>query len=277
MVLGGKQGAKGGGVRVGEREDVGVGPAKTRYAKQAANLNGPAQNEWPHLVLRSLVSSVPFPRARVAVSGCDSPTHTQLCTRQRAKGGVGRGEGKVRGGGREGEKEREREKKRHEERIDRTKTERVTGLWLPLTFPHPFLSLVSPWHTCTQRNYALLSHRNSRCARTSSVDPVQLDTSHSRRPTGDRARGRPKRTTPRGTSTVQASQAPARDRDVFHPDSSKMAALAAAARLSLLACLPSFGSPHRQTPAAATRVCGCTRTTGAHTRMHTRGTKTGAR
>lgn len=123
VVLGGKQGAKGGGVRVGEREDVGVGPAKTRYAKQAANLNGPAQNEWPHLVLRSLVSSVPFPRARVAVSGCDSPTHTQLCTRQRAKGGVGRGEGKVRGGGREGEKEREREKKRHEERIGQRRRE----------------------------------------------------------------------------------------------------------------------------------------------------------
>ena len=41
----------------GVEDGGGVGPAKTRYAKQAADLNGPAQNEWPHLVLRSLVSS----------------------------------------------------------------------------------------------------------------------------------------------------------------------------------------------------------------------------
>lgn len=40
----------------GGQDGGGVGPAKTRYAKQAANLNGPAQNEWPHLVLRSPIS-----------------------------------------------------------------------------------------------------------------------------------------------------------------------------------------------------------------------------
>lgn len=60
--IGGTERANGGvGVRaggLGEGDGGRVGPAKTRYAKQAANLNGPAQNECPHLVLRSLVSSL---------------------------------------------------------------------------------------------------------------------------------------------------------------------------------------------------------------------------
>ena len=56
---------------------------------------------------------------------------------------------------------------------------------------------------------------------------------------------------------------------LFHPDSSKMAALAAAARPSLLACLPSFGSPHRQARSGRTRVCDSTRTRrGAHAHVH---------
>lgn len=50
--------AGGAGLGRGVEDGGRVGPAKTRYAKQAANLNGPAQNEWPHLVLRSLVSSL---------------------------------------------------------------------------------------------------------------------------------------------------------------------------------------------------------------------------
>lgn len=62
----------------GEADGGRVGLAKTRYAKQAANLNGPAQNEWPHLVLRSPVSSLflatscSLALSRGRVSGSDS-------------------------------------------------------------------------------------------------------------------------------------------------------------------------------------------------------------
>lgn len=143
----------------------------------------------PRATLSRFLSPFPpscFAHVRAAASLDATPAPTQVCTRQREKRGrakerrTERGSVGVRMRGREGGREtearaegarggkREREKKRHGRREARTKTERVTALWLPLTFPHPFSHLSPPWHTCTQRNYVLLSHHNSRCAGTSS-------------------------------------------------------------------------------------------------------------
>ena len=155
---------------------------KTRYAKQAANLNGPAQNEWPHLVLRSLVpprslslslalsyflslsASCSPSHSRGHVSGCDfSSTHTQVNTtrgareRQIPKRTVGRRE----------REEATRSREKHGQRRKEGDRSLAPSHW----FPHRFslslsLSLLlshSPSlvlrvaHVHAERNYVLLS------------------------------------------------------------------------------------------------------------------------
>lgn len=83
---------------------------------------------------------------------------------------------------REGSSGREEEEKRHGPRVARTKTERVTALWLPLTFPHRFsLTCLPVAHVHAAKLRSPVS-RTPDAARTTCEGPcVHLDAALARR------------------------------------------------------------------------------------------------
>jgi len=275
----------------GRRGGEGGRSVKTRYAKQAANLNGPAQNKWPHLVLPrvsslSLSFLFPLPGCSFSLALPTTLLFSLLLSRihihTRGPPRAGKGD--------EGERmdaplhthtytatvththlyvTRSRHSRcARQGRRHTTLALLSSQLSLPLSLSlaptclslarFPLVSLRAPRYTCTRRqrqrwrSLLFFSEREKGKERERERERARCRFSD----TGV-DRGTSRRDADRVADVVNRRRRRRRRRrderaKRFPPESRKMAALAAPARPSLLACLPSFGSP--RTDVADTRM-----------------------